>query len=157
MKKVVKLNEKHLRKIISEATRRTLNEIDRGIGWNKRPVYANTWLGGWDNIPEALVAQGLVSPKFEDQLYDKLQDIFENIEVEGEFICGYESCDLESTNEEEFFEAIDEAFGKTPRIAEFVKKWTKNKLDSLTYDDFNPEDFWDDDDRDPLDFDERYN
>ena len=152
MKKVIKLNENHLRKIIAEATRRALNEI--GV---RRPVYANTWLGGWDNLPETLVAQGLVSPKFEEQLYDKLQDIYENIEVEGEFICGYESCELVSTNEEDFFSAIDKAFGKNPRIAEFIKKWTKNKLDNLTYDDFNPEDFWSDDDRDPLDFDERYN
>ena len=152
MKKVVKLNGEHLRKIIAEATRRTLNEIGNG-----RPVYANTWLRGWDELPETLIAQGLVSPKFEEQLYDKLQNVFENVEVEGEFSCGYESYELVSTNEKDFFNAIDKVFGKSPKIAGFVKKWTKNKLDNLTYDDFNPEDFWSDDDRDPLDFDERYN
>lgn len=152
MKKVVKLNEDRLRKIISEVTKRTLNEI-----MDTRTIYGKTWLRDWDELPEIILAERLASPKFEEQLIDRLQDVFENTEVKVKFNCGYNSCDVVSTNEKELFGAIDKVFGRTPRIAEFVKEWAKNKLDNLSYNDFDPEELWSDDDRDPLDYDERWN
>lgn len=166
-KKMEEGKKSRLNKIISESIRKALREATHK-SWN---AMAETYIRGYDGFVDELENTGVLNPEEAEKLYQDLMGIFENIKVQGRFNAwsypqtyedpGDEGCELQEIDVDKVWEAVENLQWPTDiivKVQEFIENWEEEEMNNNSdgegweFYDYDPYD-----DRDPNDYDERYN